>query len=722
MSDITYNPEDYNNGIPPEPGLVWKPGGSFPNGSYVPGSWGWPTRGYDVPPLPGDTEMLTVTPKGTPADTWPKRPDIKEWYVPGEKPFDPSTGNGWVPDVDGYGEVLPAGIPAVVQAAISKVKGAPLKGGMSAVDIWKLKPATEYPGRFNSTDPAFSWFPARALTDTDISAMPVAPETVPVHTRILDNVHDGVQFVSAVFAGSMQYNLPVVKAQATAGSDYYTIGRLPGIMSAFTFSFYTKGTPQDSRFFRDTVKAGGDLREAGFTVGANTTDFIIWFPQGSGLEPLYFSMTMNMPTEPLQRRQEAENKARAEADRLRAEVEAKIRAEAEARAKAEAERKALFAKAGIQDTPVYTPERVKAATVAMMAPGAALLNRAPGMIQLSAVAARIKAALSGLSGVMTATAEFSGWIASALSRGAEGVARAAPSIAGRILGGTVMTLWPLPAGDSSDSRVPGRDINMLAAQVSLFNTGKVKIEPGMKTVDLPVRGYISYDGNGRQSVSLVRTGTGGISATVPVLNAVRDKTTGLDKITVPAVAGAPSRTILINPVPVGPAAPSHTGSSTPVPVTPVHTGTDVKQADSIVTTTLPAADIPGLQDFIYWQPDATGTGVEPIYVMLSDPLDSGKYTRRQLQKKYKHAVDFGISDTKINSETLTKFRDAIEAHLSDKDTFEKGTYRRDKGSKVYFNPKTMNAVIIRANGDFLSGWKINPAADNGRIYLETGEL
>lgn len=613
MSDITYNPEDYNNGIPPEPGLVWKPGGSFPNGSYVPGSWGWPTRGYDVPPLPGDTEMLTVTPKGTPADTWPKRPDIKEWYVPGEKPFDPSTGNGWVPDVDGYGESLPAGIPAVVQAAISKVKGAPLKGGMSAVDIWKLKPATEYPGRFNSTDPAFSWFPVRALTDTDISAMPVAPETVPVHTRILDNVHDGVQFVSAVFAGSMQYNLPVVKAQATAGSDYYTIGRLPGIMSAFTFSFYTKGTPQDSRFFRDTVKAGGDLREAGFTVGANTSDFIIWFPQGSGLEPLYFSMTMNMPAGPLQRRQEAENKARAEADRLRAEAEAKIRAEAEARAKAEAERKALFAKAGISDTPVYTPEMVKASNAALSAGGSMALSRAPGMIQLSAAGV----------GTLPFNSGLAGWEASALWRGVDVLARIAPVASAVATVATVLTLvraaLDIPAAGEGSDRVPGRDIDMLAAQASLYTAMKTNIQPGMKTVDLPVRGYISYDGNGRQSVSLVRTGTGGVSATVPVLSAVRDKTTGLDKITVPAVAGAPSRTILINPVPVGPAAPSHTGSSTPVPVTPVHTGTDVKQADSIVTTTLPAADIPALQDFIYWQPDATGTGVEPIYVMTSNP-------------------------------------------------------------------------------------------------------
>ncbi|MGF7448505.1 S-type pyocin domain-containing protein, partial [Klebsiella michiganensis] len=57
------------------------------------------------------------------------------------------------------------------------------------------------------------------------------------------------------------------------------------------------------------------------------------------------------------------------------------------------------------------------------------------------------------------------------------------------------------------------------------------------------------------------------------------------------MAGAPSRTILVNPVPVGPAAPPHTGNSTPAPVTPVHTGTEVKQADSIVTTTIPAADL-----------------------------------------------------------------------------------------------------------------------------------
>ncbi|WP_227507370.1 S-type pyocin domain-containing protein [Klebsiella michiganensis] len=46
----------------------------------------------------------------------------------------------------------------------------------------------------------------------------------------------------------------------------------------------------------------------------------------------------------------------------------------------------------------------------------------------------------------------------------------------------------------------------------------------MKTVDLPVRGFISTDSNGRQSVMMVKTGSGGVSATLPVLSAVRDKT------------------------------------------------------------------------------------------------------------------------------------------------------------------------------------------------------
>jgi len=203
---------------------------------------------------------------------------------------------------------------------------------------------------------------------------------------------------------------------------------------------------------------------------------------------------------------------------------------------------------------------------------------------------------------------------------------------------------------------------------------------------------------------------------------VRDAATGLDIITLPAVAGQPPRTILINPAP-GPSASSNTGNLDPsVPVTPVHTGTVIKPVGTIQITTTPVADPGGMQDFVYWQPDASGSGVQPVYVVLTDPLDSGRYTRLQLDRKYKHAGDFGVTNTRKNSTTLTQFRDAIEAHLKDKDTIERGTYRREKGSRVYFNPGTMNVVVLEKNGDFLSGWKIEPTDDNGRIYLETEVL
>ncbi|EPD5098943.1 S-type pyocin domain-containing protein, partial [Salmonella enterica] len=238
---------------------------------------------------------------------------------------------------------------------------------------------------------------------------------------------------------------------------------------------------------------------------------------------------------------------------------------------------------------------------------------------------------------------------------------------------------------------------------------------------LPERGHL-VNSNGQMALQLLKTGDT-LPAAVPVLNAVRDAATGLDRITVPAVAGAPERTILVNPAP-SPAAPSDTASPPPsVPVTPVHTGTEIKPVETITVTTTPAADIGGLQDFIYWRPDAAGTGVEPVYVMLNDPLDSGRFTRKQLDKKYlKHASDFGIDDTKKNRETLTKFRDVIEAHLIDKETIKKGTYLPEKDSEVFFNSKTNNVVILNKDGNFVSGWKLTPGTPQYDVYTKTGNL
>ncbi|EOA7479005.1 S-type pyocin domain-containing protein, partial [Shigella flexneri] len=64
----------------------------------------------------------------------------------------------------------------------------------------------------------------------------------------------------------------------------------------------------------------------------------------------------------------------------------------------------------------------------------------------------------------------------------------------------------------------------------------------------------------------------------------------------------------------------------------VHTGTEIKPVEMPVTTITPVSDAGGLQDFIYWRPDADRAGMEPVYVILNDPLDSGRFTRKQLNK------------------------------------------------------------------------------------------
>ncbi|QHM77455.1 Pyocin-S2 [Mixta theicola] len=82
----------------------------------------------------------------------------------------------------------------------------------------------------------------------------------------------------------------------------------------------------------------------------------------------------------------------------------------------------------------------------------------------------------------------------------------------------------------------------------------------------------------------------------------------------PATANTPEYTIQIIPV-----APSNTGNQEPVPVLPNHTGSDIEVVEGPMVITTPAADSDGWQDFIYWRPDAKGTGVEPVYVMTVSP-------------------------------------------------------------------------------------------------------
>ncbi|EDY7058507.1 hypothetical protein GP185_005139, partial [Salmonella enterica] len=251
----------------------------------------------------------------------------------------------------------------------------------------------------------------------------------------------------------------------------------PGPMGPYTFTFNANAPHSELHFARDEEKVSA-LHPAGFTVGANTTDCIVVFPEGSGLEPLYFSMTVILPEGPLKQRQEEENQARAKAD---AEAEAKAKAEAEAKAKEKAEREALFTRAGVVPAPTYTPEMVKSAEAALGAAGVMVLGQTPGAMQLSVAGG----------GVLTATGEVLSSLGAAVGRAIASLgATATAGTAGPMVAAASAILFPPAAGEGSD-RVPGRDLNaMFALNAQLLAGPDVKIEPGATSVNLPERGHL----------------------------------------------------------------------------------------------------------------------------------------------------------------------------------------------------------------------------------------
>ena len=81
---------------------------------------------------------------------------------------------------------------------------------------------------------------------------------------------------------------------------------------------------------------------------------------------------------------------------------------------------------------------------------------------------------------------------------------------------------------------------------------------------------------------------------------------------------------------------------------------------------------------------------------------------RQIQKKFKHAADFGISGN-YNLQTAAAFAAAIQAHLQKQGVQEiVGSYRREP-VKHYFDPLTNLNVMVDAGDNFISGWKLTSA-------------
>ena len=98
------------------------------------------------------------------------------------------------------------------------------------------------------------------------------------------------------------------------------------------------------------------------------------------------------------------------------------------------------------------------------------------------------------------------------------------------------------------------------------------------------------------------------------------------------------------------------------------------------------------------------------------------YSMQQLDKKFKHASDFGLLTTKKNPETLGQFQSALKAHANDPATIGHGTYGFVNGSRVLFNANTNNAMVVDKAGQFVTGFKLAPGTPQYQNYLTNGIL
>jgi hypothetical protein len=92
-------------------------------------------------------------------------------------------------------------------------------------------------------------------------------------------------------------------------------------------------------------------------------------------------------------------------------------------------------------------------------------------------------------------------------------------------------------------------------------------------------------------------------------------------------------------------------------------------------------------------------------------------TAKQLQAKFKHAIDFGVKGN-YSKATAAQFSSALNQHINAARVIQ-GTY---KGQAVihYLNPTTGVNVISKTTGEFISGWKLGAGQLQG--VLKNGTL
>nr|WP_311769214.1 colicin D domain-containing protein [Listeria immobilis] len=87
-------------------------------------------------------------------------------------------------------------------------------------------------------------------------------------------------------------------------------------------------------------------------------------------------------------------------------------------------------------------------------------------------------------------------------------------------------------------------------------------------------------------------------------------------------------------------------------------------------------------------------------------LPKPKYTKRQLQKKWKHAGDFGVK-ANYSAKNAHLFESALKKHIKGATEILDTVYRGRQKVTVYI--KSGKGVIVDKKGNFISGWKMTAA-------------
>ncbi len=104
---------------------------------------------------------------------------------------------------------------------------------------------------------------------------------------------------------------------------------------------------------------------------------------------------------------------------------------------------------------------------------------------------------------------------------------------------------------------------------------------------------------------------------------------------------------------------------------------------------------------------AITTGVGTDIALTSTAVPTIAINAAQLQSKFKHAADFGISG-RFNTSTRAAFDAALRSHVADRGTqVIEGAYHGSP-AVFYTNVQSRLTVITDQSGAFISGWQFSP--------------